>query len=111
MTSGYVVVMRAYPKVYRAEHGDELIDTANELTDGWSFRHSRSLLVEGLRTRARMATGREPRAAWASAIAFVLGVSFISSLGFQVAALFGIGGTFVPEPAGIELLLLSLIHI
>ena len=40
--------------------------------------------------------------AWASAIAFVLGVSFVSPLGFEVTALFGIGGAFVPEPAGAE---------
>ncbi len=78
MTSAYSLVMRAYPKPYRNEHGDELVFTANELSDGWTFRQSRSLLVEGLRTRARLATDGSPAKAWSSAVAMALGFLHLS---------------------------------
>lgn len=84
MTSRYSLVMRSYPKDYRAEHGDELVDTANELTEGWSHRQSRALLLAGLRTRARLATNGSARSAVASGVAMALGVTIASSVGFSV---------------------------
>ena len=89
MSRRYALVMRAYPKPYRREHGAELLATASELDDGWSFRQARSLLVEGLRTRARIATNGSPQAAWAQGVAFALGFLLLSTTGFESARLIG----------------------
>ncbi len=91
MTSTYSLVMRAYPTSYRAEHGEELVFTANELSDGWSFRQSRSLLVEGLRTRTRLATNGSPKEAWASGVAFALGFGFLMNVTELLLILVGFG--------------------
>ncbi len=77
MTSRYSLVIRAYPDDYRRAHSGELVQTANELTSGWSFRQSRSLLVEGLRTRTRLSTNGLPEQAWASGLALALGLAYL----------------------------------
>jgi len=65
--SGYRVALMAYPPSYRQENGSEMTDTVNELTgDRWSIRQSASLLVGGLRTRTRHATGGSSREVWES---------------------------------------------
>jgi len=65
--SGYRVVLMAYPPSYRRENGSEMTDTANELTgERWSIKQSASLVVGGLRTRTRQATGGSSREAWES---------------------------------------------
>lgn len=83
--SPYRVVMLAYPRSYRRAHGPEIVDTANELADGrWSALQSGALLVEGLRTRARLSTGGAARQAWASGLAFALALSHVVSLALVV---------------------------
>lgn len=90
MTS-YRVAMLAYPAPYRRAHGPEIVDTANELADGrWSARQSGALLIEGLRTRARLSTGGSTRQALASGIA--LGVALFGLVSLSGFALFGLSG-------------------
>lgn len=91
MTSRYALVIRAYPDNYRHVHADELVQTANELTSGWSFRQSRSLLVEGLRTRTRLATNGLPEQAWASGVALALGLHYLIRV--VVPSTYLLGGT------------------
>jgi len=51
--SSYRITRRAYPTEYWDAHGEEIIDTANEIHDDkWSFRESRQLISNGLRTRS-----------------------------------------------------------
>lgn len=90
MTS-YRVAMLAYPRPYRRHNGAEIVDTANELADGrWSARQSGALLMEGLRTRARLSTGGSTRQALASGIA--LGVALFSLVSLSSFVLIGLGG-------------------
>lgn len=92
--SSYRLSMLAYPSHYRRANGPEIVDTANELADGrWSARQSGALLIEGLRTRARLSTGGSTRQALASGIA--LGVALfglVSLSGFALIGLSGPGG-------------------
>ncbi len=63
--SSYRLVMRAFPAEYRQEHGAELVDTANALTDNrWSARQSLSLFNVGLRTRTRIESGDTVQRTW-----------------------------------------------
>ena len=78
MRSSYRFVVRAYPPQYRRNHGHELVDTASQLApDGWSLRQSVSLLVAGLRTRARFAVDGSDRRAWAGGISMALVLVFV----------------------------------
>lgn len=83
--SNYRIVTRSYPTGYWAEHGQEIIATANEIHDGaWSFRESRQLLSNGLRTRSLEATGGELRNVWVEGLKIWL---FALLLQFVIAAL------------------------
>ncbi len=69
----YRLALRAYPKDYRNEYGDEVVDTANELTDDrWSPRQARSLVASGLRTRARLASAGTSRGLWVDGVGLAL---------------------------------------
>lgn len=111
MTTGYSIVMRAYPKAYRAEHGDELVTTANELEDGWSFRQSWSLLAEGLRTRTRLAAGGSPKEVWASGVAFGIGALQLFWFTFVLLTNFNIdvdGTEFLPPRSMTQLVVVAI---
>ncbi len=67
--SSYRLVMRAFPAEYRQEHGAEIVDTANSLTDNrWSVRQSLGLLTLGIQTRSRSAIGSDPRRVWSEGL-------------------------------------------
>jgi len=71
--SNYRLSRRAYPTEYWAAHGEEIIATANELHDDkWSFRESRQLMSNGLRTRSFEATGGDLRQVWVHGLAISL---------------------------------------
>ncbi len=73
MTDRYRLTMLAYPKEYRAEHGGELVETANELADDrWSSRQAASLLAGGLRTRARLAAADTSTGLWTDGVGLAL---------------------------------------
>ena len=62
----YRWAIRAYPDLYRQEHGEELVATAVEMTESrWSIRQSASFVVEGLTMRAEEAAGGSRSQAWA----------------------------------------------
>ena len=89
----YRIVMRAYPDDYRRRHGDELVDTANELSSRrWSFRQSRSLLIEGLRTRAWIASDGSSSGIWASGIGLAFALWFLMGAARPIAYLLGATG-------------------
>lgn len=71
--SEYRIVSRFYPTQYWTEHGPEIIATAKELNrNKWSFRESRQLAANGLRTRSFEATGGELRHVWVQGLAIWL---------------------------------------
>ncbi len=73
MSRSYRLALRAYPSTYRAQHGEELVATAEELhPGGWSGGEAASLVISGLRTRARVACGGTARGAWTGAVAFAI---------------------------------------
>lgn len=79
--SSYRIASLAYPRQYWAEHGDEIIETANELSnDNWSFRESRQLVSNGLRTRSFEATGGDLRQVWVQGLAIFLFVALLQGL-------------------------------
>ena len=93
MTSRYRIAIRAYPTSYRCEHGDEIVATANELAPHrWSFRQARSLLFEGLRTRAWQSSNGTSSQLWASGIALAFAIRFLLSAAFGIANLLGATG-------------------
>lgn|GEM_PF-2954589 len=90
--SDYRFVSLSYPGDYWAEHGPEIIETANEVHgDAWSFRESRHLLATGLRTRSLDATGGSIRQTWISGLAIAVflvllvgaSLSLLELLGFE----------------------------
>lgn len=82
----YRAAMLTYPSSYRRAHGAELADTAGELAGGrWSARQASSLVIEGLRTRLRLASGGSPRQAWAGGLALALMLSQLESLATLVS--------------------------
>lgn len=113
MSSNYSLVMLAYPTSYRDDHGAELVDTANELAEGWSFRQSRSLLVEGLRTRTRVATEGSPRNALASGVAFAVGMLQLIWLESALLEVFDVGahGSFAPPVSQLVLAAVPLVAV
>ncbi|MCP3995485.1 MAG: hypothetical protein GY722_10525 [bacterium] len=67
--SRYGMVIRAYPRDYWDDNGEEILAVADELSgDGWSPRQALSLLGGGLQTRARLATGSTARGVWESGV-------------------------------------------
>jgi len=89
--SSYRLVTRAFPATYWTAHGDEILDTANELHDGnWSARESRSLLAHGLRTRSLAATGGSLHQLWAQCTVLVLTISTLAWTTTAVADQFGL---------------------
>ncbi len=89
--SNYGIVTRAFPADYWTAHGDEILDTANELHDGnWSARESRSLLAHGLRTRSLAATGGSLRQMWIQCTILVLTISTLAWTTTAVADQFGL---------------------
>ena len=64
----YERLLVTYPTGYRAAHGDEILSTLLEAaapTQRWpSWRESTSLLLGGLRLRARQAAKESPRRLW-----------------------------------------------
>jgi hypothetical protein len=92
MSARYSIAMRAYPAEYRRAHGAELIQTANDLApQGWSARQSRSLLVEGLRTRARLSTNGSAAQLWGGAIAVALALTYLLWSAFVLNDFVGTG--------------------
>jgi len=96
MTARYRLTMLAYPTSYRIDHGDELVETANELSDDrWSFRQARSLVAGGLRTRARLAASGTTTALWTDGVGLALVLWLIlrsvPSLAFALGATDNIG--------------------
>lgn len=88
--SNYRLVSRAFPAVYWTAHGDEIIDTANELHDGnWSARESRSLLAHGLRTRSLAATSGSTTQIWVQCAALVMFVTLLGWVATSAAHLLG----------------------
>lgn len=82
----YAIVMRAYPQEYRSQHGAEFVATANELADGrWSSRQARSLLANGVSTRARLATNGSARSIWAQGVVTTFGVSQVLNAGLSLS--------------------------
>lgn len=83
----YTLAARAYPRAYAAEHGDELIATACELTgDRVSVREALGLITGGMRTRARVATTTGRGAGvWASGLRLGLLFFSISQLAWSLA--------------------------
>ena len=61
----YRTLLRAYPPQYRAEHGDEIMDTLAQTTPAersWPvWREARALLAAGLRMRALTSGGNSSR--------------------------------------------------
>ena len=82
--SHYRLVSRAYPADYWEAHGAEIVATANELHDDhWSFRESRQLLANGLRTRSLEATGGSVRQVWISGLTiavFLIVIQFATAV-------------------------------
>jgi len=79
--SRYRIVSRTYPRDYWREHGDEILDTANELHNNrWSSREARHLCANGLRTRSLAATGASAEQMWIQALAFTLALMNVSVL-------------------------------
>ena len=101
MTGRYRWALLAYPRRYRRANGDELADTANRLAGGrWSLRQWWSLLVGGLRTRGRLATGDAPSAIVARGVAlgylvFVLALATRTTAQPRSVGLLAIDGTFL----------------
>ena len=64
----YARLLFTYPTAYRAAHGEEILSTLLEAarpTQRWpSWRESTSLLLGGLRLRARQAAKESPRRLW-----------------------------------------------
>lgn len=88
MSTRYSIVTLAYPREYRHTHAAELVQTANELaSDRWSPQQSRSLLVEGLRTRARLSSNGSTAQIWGNGIAIALGLTFLLWTAFPLADL------------------------
>lgn len=93
MNPSYRVAMLAYPAEYRQEHGPELVTTANELSPGgWSLRQARSLTIEGLRPRARMAAGPTGRQTWFDGAALALALWYLLGTTGNLAYLLGARG-------------------
>ena len=88
--SNYGLVTRAFPADYWAAHGDEILDTANELHDDrWSARESRSLLAHGLRTRSLAATGGSTAQIWVQCVALVMFVTVLGWVATSAAHVLG----------------------
>jgi hypothetical protein len=68
----YAILLRAYPRAYRARRGDELLGTLLDgarLQQRWpSVRETASLVLAGLRARSGADTRRTPRQTWAQAL-------------------------------------------
>ncbi len=97
--SNYRIASLAYPREYWAEHGDEIIATANELNnDSWSFRESRQLVSNGLRTRSFEATGGDLRQVWVQGLAIFLFISLLQGVSGWVGSLIGIKHVEVAGP-------------
>ena len=102
--SNYRIVTRAYPTNYWREHGEEIIGTANELHDNeWSFRESRQLLANGLRTRSLEATGGSVKQVWISGLTIAVFLIVLQFATAQVASWFGgVDYTTPGQPAWAE---------
>lgn len=93
MSPTYRLALRAYPPAYRHEHADELVATANELSpNGWSARQARSLVVEGLRTRARLAAGPTGAMTWFDGAALGLALWYLLGATAHLTYLLGARG-------------------
>lgn len=89
--SSYRIASRAYPTEYWAEHGGEIVATANELNnDKWSFRESRQLLSNGLRTRSFEATGGELRQVWVQGLLIFFFTSLLQGVSGWLGYLLGL---------------------
>ncbi len=88
--SSYRIASLAYPRQYWADHGDEIIATANELNDDkWSFREARQLASNGLRTRSFEATGGELRQVWIQGLAIFLLAALVPMTGTWLGFIIG----------------------
>lgn len=73
------VAMRTYPKSYRVDHGDEMVDTALDLGGGHArWREVCGLVAGGVRTRSLQATSGSRRATWLSGVRIALYLSLAS---------------------------------
>lgn len=89
--SNYRIVSRAYPTEYWDEHGGEILATANELNDDrWSFRESRQLASNGLRTRSFEATGGQLRHIWTQGLAIFLFITLLQGTSAWVSSVVGL---------------------
>lgn len=88
--SSYWIARRAYPTDYWAAHGDEIVDTANELHNTWSFRESRQLVSNGLRTRSFEATGGDVQQVWVQGLTIFLLAVTIPMIGSLVGFTIGL---------------------
>ena len=102
--SSYRIVSRAYPIDYWREHGEEIIDTAKELHDDqWSFRESRQLLTNGLRTRSLEATGGSVKQVWISGLTIAVFLIVLQFATAQVVSWLGdVDYTTPGQPAWAE---------
>jgi len=92
MSRRYRLVMRAYPADYRARRGDEVLDTACQLTKGcWSLRQALSLLWGGLGSRGRAACGNGGVALFAAGVR--IGLLLMVAQGVVSAVVFELGAT------------------
>jgi hypothetical protein len=89
----YERLLVTYPTGYRAAHGDEILSTLLEAarpTQRWpSWRESTSLLLGGLRLRAREAAKESPRRLWTDGL----------HLGVLLVVLVNLGGALEMGPA------------
>jgi len=82
----YKLAVRAYPREYLVDHGDELIATACELhNDKVSVREALGLVTGGMRTRARVATTGVGAGTWASGLRLGLLFYYVSQFAWVLA--------------------------
>jgi hypothetical protein len=88
----YERLLFTYPTGYRAAHSEEILSTLLEAarpTQRWpSWRESTSLLLGGLRLRARQAAKESPRRLWTDGL----------HLGVLLVVLVNLGGALVLQP-------------
>jgi hypothetical protein len=90
--SNYRFVTRAFPDDYWARHGEEILETANEIHDDeWSARESRDLLTNGLRTRSLGATQGTASELWTQSAALFVFITLLGGVSAAMASRLGLG--------------------
>jgi len=83
----YRLATRSFPSDFRADHGDEMVDTALELGGGsFSLREALSLMTAGVRTRARHGLAGDQARLGLSAVRIGLFLFFGASVADVAAA-------------------------